>query len=118
MAALDQASAWPDLERGGDAPFRVVLDMEVDQADTDRFTEAWCRSARSFRGVPGLLAQTLAADTEHPDRFVITSDWRAEQYFRDFEVSTFQDDATAPLRRLRRSSTMRTQNVRAVILKG
>jgi heme-degrading monooxygenase HmoA len=98
--------------------FRVVLDMHVDPVDTSTFAAAWTESATVFQHVDGLLAQTLAADQDRPERFTITSDWLDEGHFRDFETSRYQDRATAPLRRLRRSSTMRTQHLVSLITKG
>jgi heme oxygenase (mycobilin-producing) len=98
--------------------FRVVLEMEVDGDDAPTFQQHWETSAASFRDVPGILAQTLATDTDAAGHFTITSDWTDERHFRAFEVSTRQDDATAALRRLRRSSNMRTQQLRAVVTKG
>jgi heme-degrading monooxygenase HmoA len=98
------------------APFRVVLDMEVDPDRADEFQNAWETSARSFGDARGLLAQTLASDATNPGRFTITSDWSDEQWFRVFETSESQHNATAPLRSLRRSATMHTQVLRCVLI--
>jgi quinol monooxygenase YgiN len=104
----------PNAQHG---PFRVVLDMEVDPDHAQEFQDAWESSALSFQDAEGLLAQTLAVDTGQPGQFTITSDWTDERWFRVFETSSSQDDATAPLRALRRSSSMRTQLLRCVLVR-
>ena len=95
--------------------FRVVLEMEVASDHVEQFEQAWLETAWSFRSAPGILAQTLATNTDDRRQFTITSDWADEDCFRMFEVSPWQHATTAALRRLRRSSTMRTEELRAVI---
>jgi heme-degrading monooxygenase HmoA len=97
--------------------FRVVLEMEVAAGDSERFEQAWLDAAESFVDAPGMISQTLATASDDGRRFTITSDWTDEQHFHRFEVSSRQHDCTATLRALRTSSVMRTQDVRAVVLR-
>lgn len=96
--------------------FRVVLEMHVAAGDADRFERVWVDAATSFLGTPGILGQTLAADVIDRGHFTVTSDWTDEEHFHRFEVSSRQDAATAALRALRISSTMKAQFVRAVVV--
>ena len=96
---------------------RVTLYMKVKAGREEEFEEAWRVVAAYTQGVAGNIRQALLRDPEDPTSFVITSDWKSREDFRQFEQSAEQDRITAPLRELRESAKMSILNLVAHIEK-
>lgn len=94
---------------------RATLVMKVKAGRGADFKSAWLAVAEQARRAPGNLRQTLLADADDPDSFVVTSDWESREAFGRFERSPEQDDLTAPLRALRESARMTVQEIVAHI---
>jgi heme-degrading monooxygenase HmoA len=91
-------------------PVRAVLTCTVRPEDTAAFEQAWASAAAWIQHRPGCLRQTLCRSggtaSEPAPTYVIASDWADAATFHAFEKSPEQDDATAPIRRLRQSARM------------
>jgi heme-degrading monooxygenase HmoA len=83
---------------------RVTLYMKVKAGKEPEFERAWHAVSERARHVPGNLRQTLMRDPSDDSTFVITTEWDSRETYRSFEVSTEQDEMTAPLRELRESA--------------
>lgn len=84
---------------------RVSLAMKVKAGREEDFERAWHGVAERARMIPGSLRQTLMRDPEDASTFVITTEWESREAYTSFEVSTEQDELTAPLRELRESAS-------------
>lgn len=85
---------------------RATLYMKVKDGRGSDFEREWRAIADEVRKAPGNISQALSRDSEDPDSFVVTSDWRTREEFGKFERSPEQDDLTAPIRELRESARM------------
>ena len=92
--------------------------MRVRAGRGEEFERAWLEIAQQVRNAPGNVRQALTRDPDHPDSFVVTSDWESPEAFRAFETSPEQDDLTAPLRELRESARMTVYELVSHIERG
>jgi heme-degrading monooxygenase HmoA len=90
---------------------RVSLAMKVKAGREEDFERAWHQVAERARSIPGNLRQTLMRDPEDGSTFLITTEWEDQDAYRKFEVSTEQDELTAPLRELRESASQKVYEV-------
>jgi heme-degrading monooxygenase HmoA len=89
----------------------VALSVEIKAGEEDDFEREFREVARAVSGADGLMGQTLCRDAARPEHYLIVSDWSDRETFRRFEVSPEQDEATAPVRRHRKSVQMNVYDV-------
>ncbi|WP_395728614.1 antibiotic biosynthesis monooxygenase family protein [Nakamurella sp.] len=78
---------------------RVVFVITLKPGSTERFIEAYEQIRHEVaRGVTGHLIDQVCQSPDHPDEWLITSEWRTIDDFRAWERSPDHRTVAAPLR--------------------
>lgn len=78
----------------------VLVYASAPNADIDTVETAYHTISRALEGTPGLLRNVLLRSIHDPISFVVMSEWRDLESFRDWEEGASHRDVTAPLRPL------------------
>ncbi|GLZ42039.1 antibiotic biosynthesis monooxygenase family protein [Actinokineospora sp. NBRC 105648] len=79
------------------AGYRVLFMLRVRPGGDEAFLAAYERVRWAVAGTPGHLGDQLCQSTEDPEQWLITSQWRSEADFLDWERTPGHRDLAAPM---------------------
>ena len=91
------APVLDDRARPTDSRLRVVLLLDVQDGEQQRFLEAYEQMRYRVSAVPGHLTDQLCQSTEDPSRWLITSEWEAAEPFLAWLDSPEHNEMVRPL---------------------
>ncbi|SFQ64853.1 Heme-degrading monooxygenase HmoA [Amycolatopsis arida] len=94
-----------------DAPFRVILRMEIKPGMEADFERTWLEIGDAVISHPANLGQWLCRGTEDTSIYYIVSDWVDEELFREFEHSDGHLEHRKKLHPFRSGGSMDTMTV-------
>ena len=99
--------------RSTDSRLRVVLLLDVQDGEQQRFLEAYEQMRYQVSAVPGHLTDQLCQSTEDPLRWLITSEWEAAEPFLAWLDSPEHREMVRPMSKCVRD----TRSLRFTVLK-
>ncbi|WET76813.1 antibiotic biosynthesis monooxygenase [Amycolatopsis sp. QT-25] len=86
--------------------FRVLLEIDIGDTAPADFFAVWRRMAETAARAPGILAQSLNADTRRDGRYFVVSEWRTTEDFTAFSAGADHERLATSLKALGRTVSM------------